>query len=190
MRIEDAVSGDAPALSALAAQTFPLACPPHISADAIASFIAAHLTASSFADYVDDPAYEVLVAREDDSRLDGYALSVRRAAPADIAPLLPDGPATELSKLYVRPDAHGGGAARQLLDAVVERARTAGTATVWLGTNQENRRARRFYEREGFELAGTRRFLVGGRWEDDVVYVRRVGTPTDSSPPMSSRNGG
>ncbi|GAA1469268.1 GNAT family N-acetyltransferase [Microbacterium thalassium] len=177
MRIEDAVSEDAPALAELAARTFPLACPPHISADAIASFIAAHLTAAAFAGYLDDPAYDVLAAWEDDGRLGGYALSVRRDPPADIARLLPPGPVTELSKLYVRPEAHGGGAARLLLDAVVERARSAGTATVWLGTNRENHRARRFYEREGFALAGPRRFLVGDRWEDDVVYTRIIPEP-------------
>lgn len=172
MRIEDAEAADAPALAELAALTFPLACPPHITEEAIASFIAAHLTTASFEDYVGSPAYDVLVAREPDGTLAGYALAVRREPPADIAPLVPSGPVTELSKLYVRPDAQGGGVASGLLTAVASRARAAGAPAVWLGTNHQNARARRFYEREGFILAGTRRFLVGDRHEDDVVYVR------------------
>ncbi|WES64044.1 GNAT family N-acetyltransferase [Microbacter sp. GSS18] len=172
MRIVDAEAADASALAELAALTFPLACPPHITEEAIASFVAAHLTTASFEDYVGSPAYDVLVAREPDGALAGYALAARREPPADIAPLVPPGPITELSKLYVRADRQGGGAAAELLTAVMERARAAGAPTVWLGTNHQNTRARRFYEREGFSLAGSRRFLVGDRWEDDVVYVR------------------
>jgi len=169
--IEDAAATDTAALAALAAETFPLACPPHVSATAIAAFIDAHLTASAFAHYLQDPAYDVIVARSGEGALDGYALAARRAPDPDIARMLPPGRITELSKLYVRPGAHGSGIASRLLAAVVERARSTDARTVWLGTNHANDRARRFYEREGFTLVGTRRFLVGERWEDDVVYA-------------------
>lgn len=174
MRVEDAAARDAAALAAVAAETFPLACPPHIPSEAIASFVAANLSEAAFAGYILDPAYEVLVARDDDGLLGGYALTVRREPPADIAALLPLGAVTELSKLYVRAAAHGSGTAGTLLAAVIDRARAARTPILWLGTNRQNLRARRFYEREGFELRGTRRFLVGGSWEDDVVYARTV----------------
>jgi ribosomal protein S18 acetylase RimI-like enzyme len=79
-------------------------------------------------------------------------------------------PTTELSKIYVLPDAHGGGVARELLAAAVEVARDIGAAGMWLGTNQANVRAQRFYEKSGFEQIGTKRFHVGDRWEDDFVY--------------------
>ncbi len=154
--------------------TFPLACPPHIGAAAIAEFVSTHLSASSFEGYMRDPAYDVRIARDEDDPSAGplgYTLAVRREPPDGIRRLLPPGPVTELSKLYVREDAHGSGVAGALLSGVLEDARRADSRTVWLGTNQRNVRARRFYEREGFTLAGTRRFLVGGAWEDDVVYV-------------------
>jgi RimJ/RimL family protein N-acetyltransferase len=51
----------------------------------------------------------------------------------------------------------------------VDAARAAGRAGIWLGVNQLNARANRFYERSGFALVGTKRFLVGGSWEDDFV---------------------
>ena len=48
-------------------------------------------------------------------------------------------------------------------------ARARGAAGVWLGVNEENARANRFYQKQGFALVGRKRFLVGDRWEDDFV---------------------
>jgi ribosomal protein S18 acetylase RimI-like enzyme len=48
-------------------------------------------------------------------------------------------------------------------------ARSVGAAGVWLGVNQQNERAQRFYAKSGFERVGTKRFLVGGQYEDDFV---------------------
>ena len=67
---------------------------------------------------------------------------------------------------------HGAGIARALIDDGIARARAQGFAAMWLGVNQENVRANRFYEKMGFRLAGTKKFLVGERWEDD--YVREL----------------
>jgi RimJ/RimL family protein N-acetyltransferase len=38
--------------------------------------------------------------------------------------------------------------------------------------NEENARANRFYEKNGFAKVGTKRFLVGERYEDDFVRER------------------
>ena len=35
-------------------------------------------------------------------------------------------------------------------------------------------RARAFYERQGFVVAGDRRFLVGETWHDDAIYAREL----------------
>lgn len=43
---------------------------------------------------------------------------------------------------------------------------------MWLGTNEENARARRFYAKHGFEPVGTKRFRLGDRYEHDVVFER------------------
>ena len=91
-----------------------------------------------------------------------------------VASVVRQRPTTELSKIYVLPSAHGSGVAGDLLAAAVDAAREAGAAGMWLGTNQANVRAHRFYEKSGFERVGTRRFHVGGRWEDDYVFERRV----------------
>jgi tRNA (guanine37-N1)-methyltransferase len=86
-------------------------------------------------------------------------------------------PTTELSKIYVLPRAHGAGVARELLHAALAAARRMGAAGVWLGTNQANTRAQRFYEKSGFVRVGTRRFWVGDHHEDDFVFELALDQP-------------
>jgi ribosomal protein S18 acetylase RimI-like enzyme len=62
--------------------------------------------------------------------------------------------------------------AADLLEAALAVARDAGAAGMWLGTNQANARAQRFYVKSGFEKVGTKRFWVGDHWEDDFVFER------------------
>jgi diamine N-acetyltransferase len=45
---------------------------------------------------------------------------------------------------------------------------------MWLGVNQENARANRFYEKNGFAQVGIKHFLVGDRLEDDYVRERAL----------------
>lgn len=137
---------------------------------AVDLFIAEHLTADRFAEYVMDPARAVLLA-EEDGRAVGYAMLVHGDPyDADARAVVRHLPTTELSKIYVLPSAHGGGVARALLAASIEVAREIGAAGIWLGTNQHNVRAQRFYEKSGFERVGTKRFWVGDHWEDDFVF--------------------
>jgi ribosomal protein S18 acetylase RimI-like enzyme len=171
-RVRAATPADAAAVAEVAAATFVLACPPHMPAEAVDAFVEEHLTPARFEEYVADPGRAVLLA-EEHGRVVGYAMLVH-GEPYDehVASVVRLRPTTELSKIYVLPDAHGSGVASELLAAAVEAARRSGAAGMWLGTNQLNVRAHRFYEKSGFERVGTRRFHVGGRWEDDFVFER------------------
>ncbi|BBZ28090.1 N-acetyltransferase [Mycolicibacterium madagascariense] len=158
-------------LADVAARTFPLACPPAAPADDVAAFIASQLSADAFRDYLADPQRTVLVARID-GRIMGYAMLIRGVVDdADVQSAVPLRPAVELSKMYVLPDGHGAGVSAQLMTAALDVARTLGAACVWLGVNQENQRAQRFYAKHGFAVRGTKTFRLGGRVEDDYVMV-------------------
>ena len=50
-------------------------------------------------------------------------------------------------------------------------AAATGAEFCWLGVNQQNTRAGKFYTKAGFEIVGTKRFLVGDQWHND--HVRR-----------------
>lgn len=172
--VRPASAEDAGALAAVAAATFALACPPDTEPASVEAFVAEHLTEERFREYVADPARAVLVA-EQAGAVVGYAMLVHgEPYDADVRAVVRHRPTTELSKIYVLPEGHGSGVARALLAAAVDVAREVGAAGMWLGTNQANRRAHRFYEKSGFVQVGTKRFLVGNRWEDDFVYELRL----------------
>ncbi|WP_067656448.1 GNAT family N-acetyltransferase [Nocardia harenae] len=163
---------DAEALGALAAATFALACPPGTTPEDVESFLAAMLSAERFGEYLGDPDRIVLRAAED-GELVGYAM-LHVGTPADpaIAKAVELEPAVELSKMYVLPGRHGSGVADALMRAALEHAAAAGGAGLWLGVNQHNERAQRFYARSGFERCGTKTFRVGAQLHDD--YVMRL----------------
>jgi ribosomal protein S18 acetylase RimI-like enzyme len=173
-RIASAAAADLTELADVAARTFPLACPPSVSADNVAAFVEANLSAPRFAEYLADPERTVLVARErDESRILGYAMMIRGVPDdRDVQRAVTYHPAMELSKMYVLPDSHGGTVSAALMRATLEHAATSGAACVWLGVNQENERAQRFYAKHGFSVAGTKSFTLGSHIENDYVMVR------------------
>ncbi|MBH0117329.1 GNAT family N-acetyltransferase [Salinibacterium sp. NG253] len=175
--VRRAIESDAELLHEIARQTFPLACPASTTLDSIASYIAEHLSVSAFRHYLTDPAREVLLA-EVDGQPAGYALfSAAEPSDPDVAQVLTLHPTVELSKCYVLGLFHGAGVAPALIGSGIAWARDQGFAGMWLGVNQENARANRFYEKMGFELAGTKKFLVGDRWEDDFVRQLSLNEP-------------
>ncbi|UGT63422.1 GNAT family N-acetyltransferase [Nocardia asteroides] len=164
---------DAEALGDVAAATFPLACPPGTAPEDIETFLAAMLSAERFGEYLGDPDRVVLRAAED-GEIVGYAM-LHVGTPEDpaIAEAVELHPAVELSKLYVLPGRHGSGVAAALLRAALEHAAAAGGAGIWLGVNQHNARAQRFYARSGFERCGTKTFRVGAELHDDFIMRLR-----------------
>ncbi len=162
-RVGSAETTDVAALAEVAADTFPLACPPSAAPADIASFIDANLSDTRFAEYLSDPRRTILIAKQDD-RIVGYAMLIRGV----------EDDRAELSKMYVRPAQHGSGVATALMDAALEAVAESGADSVWLGVNQKNARAQRFYAKSGFAVTGTRTFQLGAHTEHDYVMVRRV----------------
>lgn len=174
--VRRATAGDVPALADVAARTFALACPPSMTPERIEAFVADVLSAERFADHVADPARCVLLAESATGTL-GYAMLVDgEPSDDDVRGAIRHRPTVELSKIYVVPEAHGSGAARLLMEGSLAWARSRGAAGVWLGVNQQNERAQRFYGKSGFERVGVKRFLVGGAYEDDFVLERPFAT--------------
>jgi len=177
--VRPARQDEAAALAELAAATFALACPPHTSAEAIAAFLRDVLAPANFEIFLADPDRLVLVAEgaggAGPAGLLGYTMLVfGEPHDADAAAAIRIRPTAELSKCYVRAEAHGSGTAAALMAATLDAARQRGATGSWLGVNQENVRALRFYGKHGFEQVGIKRFLVGERYEDDYVLERAL----------------
>lgn len=182
-KIRRAGPDDAALLARVAAETFPLACPPHTLPESIAAFIAENLSEESFEGYLADPDRALFIAEAEPEsgplaqsltsvEAAGYTMVMfGEPADPDVAAAVTVRPTAELSKVYVREGFHGAGLAARLVAVSVEAARSRGASSVWLGVNQLNARANRFYEKQGFALVGTKRFLVGERYEDDFVRL-------------------
>ncbi|BCY06039.1 N-acetyltransferase [Actinoplanes sp. L3-i22] len=170
-----ATHGDEQPLHALATLTFGLACPPGTTEADITAFIATNLSAERFAGYLADPGRILLLAHDDDRPV-GYSMLVRGPiADPDVAAVVDATTSVELSKFYLLAERHGSGAAHALMTATLAEAAATGAETCWLGVNQQNARAARFYTKHGFDIVGVKRFLVGAEWHDDHIRQRKLG---------------
>ena len=167
--VREAAVTDGALLHELAAATFGLACPPGTPPEDARAFVLSELSAERFEGYLAD-ANRALFLAEVDGVAAGYSMLVfGEPTDADVAAVVTARPTVELSKFYVMAESHGTGLSAALMAATVELARSRGAASTWLGVNQQNGRANRFYEKSGFSLVGTKQFALGDRLEDDFV---------------------
>lgn len=167
-------SVDVEELAAVAAQSFPLACPPSLPAENVASFIEANLSPARFADYLADPLRAIFTTQHR-GRIIGYSMLIRGVPDdPDVQRAVDVRPAVELSKMYLLADFHGAGVSSELMNRTLATAAQWDARCLWLGVNQANQRAQRFYAKSGFKVNGTRTFQVGERRENDFVMTREV----------------
>lgn len=172
--IRPAEARDARSLAAVAAVTFPLACPPHTTEEAKAAFVATMLSEERFGEYLADDARVLMIAEEGDEAIGYTMVNLGEPADADVSAAIRIRPSSELSKCYVLPGHHGAGVASGLMESSLTAAADAGASGIWLGVNEENERAQRFYAKNGFERVGSKQFQVGDRLEDDWVMERAL----------------
>jgi diamine N-acetyltransferase len=119
---------------------------------------------------LNEPGARVLVLEDDGARLLGYAHLRQTPPPAALAGRF----ALEISRFYVDKPWHGRGLARVLMSACIAEARSRGADALWLLVYQHNARAIAFYEKSGFQRAGSQPFRLGRRVDDDWVMIRSV----------------
>jgi len=162
---------DAERLAALGARTFTDTFGHLYRPEDLALFLQNHSPAQ-WATQLADPAYAVRLAETD-----GDAIAYAKLGP----PTLPFEPepraAIELRQFYVLAGWHGTGVAAALMAWVLDEARARGAHDVYLSVFVDNSRARRFYERHGFEVVGKYAFMVGTHADDDLVMRLRLGGP-------------
>lgn len=157
-----ASAGDAAALAELGARTFTDTFGHLYQPDDLTIFLQNH-SAENWDRELTDPAFEVRLA-ERDGELVGYV----KLGPPHL-PFEPRGEAAELRQLYVVEEVKGQGVADELIRWVIDRARDKRADHLYLSVFTENHRARRFYERHGFEPEGTYAFMVGNHADEDIV---------------------
>lgn len=131
----------------------------------------AFLTSFGIADWqrqLSDPAFAFRIAESD-----GEPVGYVKLGPMKL-PIEHDSNALLLDQLYVLKEHHGSGIARELMDWAVVEARDRGAAQLYLTVYVDNHRARRFYDRYGFEAVGRYDFMVGSHADEDIIMRKAL----------------
>lgn len=79
-----------------------------------------------------------------------------------------------IDQVYVVSDHHGTGIAGELMDWAIREARRRGAQALYLTVFIDNHRARRFYDRHGFEDVGRYAFMVGRQADEDIIMRKAL----------------
>ena len=169
-RLRRATAADAPAVAMVAAASFLETFAGILPGEDIIAHVARKSSPEAFAEWAEDGASVVSLATHPEGGAPvGYSVLTVPDLPVE-----PRDGDVELRRIYTLSITRGTGLGHRLMALALGDARAAGFRRMLLGVYGDNHVARAFYEREGFVLAGTRRFNVGAGWYDDVIYAREL----------------
>ena len=151
VELRDATKADAATLAALGSRTFTDTFGHLYDPDDLDLFLKNHAEEHWAAELCDEE-FAVLLVETAAGEAVGYA----KLGPPQL-PFTPAIGAIELRQFYVLAPWHGAGIAAQLMEWVTATARERGADELFLSVFADNHRARRFYERHGFEVTGASR---------------------------------
>jgi ribosomal protein S18 acetylase RimI-like enzyme len=115
-----------------------------------------------------DPTFACRIAQ-----VDGVAAGYIKIGPLKL-PVETNGPALLLDQLYVLKEHHGMGIAQELMNWAFDEAAERGASQLFLTVYIDNHRARRFYDRYGFEAVGRYDFMVGNQADEDIIMRKML----------------
>ena len=167
VQFRPATPADAAAMAELGARTFTETFGHLYTPDNLAAFLVNHAE-DRWRDELSDEAFSIRIGEAD-----GQAVAYAKVGPPTL-PFEPQGKPIELRQFYILKPWQGSGAAGELMDWVLNEAIRRGGDELYLSVFVDNHRARRFYERYGFEAVGRYHFMVGTHADDDIVMRKRL----------------
>ena len=168
IRFRNAAPPDAAALASLGRRTFTETFGHLYRPDDLEAFLLNH-SEQRWAEDLANPDLSLRVA-EAEGELVAYA----KVGPQTL-PFEPRGPALELRQFYLSKPWHGRGVSQELMGWAIQEAGSRGAEDLYLSVFVDNHRARRFYERCGFEIVGTCAFMVGSHADEDHIMRLKLG---------------
>ena len=167
MSYRDATAADLPAIDAVFRKSFCDTFAHLYDPEDLASFLG-KFTHEAWEEEFNDPLYSFRVAEAD-----GQILGFVKVGPSTL-PIDTEAPAIELRQLYILSGYHGVGIAHALMDWALEESRRRGAQEIYLTVYTDNHRAKRFYDRYGFEAVGRYHFMVGNHADEDIIMRKRL----------------
>jgi ribosomal protein S18 acetylase RimI-like enzyme len=159
----DATPADAAALDGLFNSVFCDTFAHLYRPDDLSAFLSS-VGISDWEEHFRDPSFAIRIAESD-----GVPVGYVKIGPMKIPVETGDPSSMLLDQLYVRAEHHGSGIARELMDWAIDEARRRGANALYLTVFIENERAKRFYDRYGFEDVGRYAFMVGEQADEDMI---------------------
>ena len=158
----DATPADAGLMAELGPRTFTETFGHLYTRENLAAFLEGHSEANWHKELSDD-RFAVRLAEHR-----GEAVGFAKLGPPSL-PFEPRALAIELRQFYLLAPWQGRGVADALMGWVLDTAAARGAGEIYLSVFVDNPRARRFYERHGFEPIGRYDFMVGSHADEDIV---------------------
>jgi ribosomal protein S18 acetylase RimI-like enzyme len=164
------VPGDAVELARFGAETFRAAFGWGNLVENLEHYLRSTYSESLQANELRDPTRVNLILNSPSGEMAGYAQLRPGVTPSEVFAKRP----IELQRFYIDARWHGRGLALQLMNAVVDAARSRGSDTVWLAVWERNPRAIAFYTKCGFVDVGSQPFKIGEDLQTDRVMQRSL----------------
>lgn len=153
---------DAETMAELGRRTFTETFGHLYSPENLAAFLVSH-SPDKWRMELSDSAFAVRLGEAN-----GAAVAYAKLGPPSL-PFEPRGKPIELRQFYVLKPWQGSGAGSELMQWALDEAHRRGADEMYLSVFVDNHRARRFYERYGFERVGRYDFMVGTHADEDIV---------------------
>lgn len=125
-------------------------------------------TPDAWAEEFNDRRYRFRIAEAD-----GASVGYVKLGPSAL-PIKTSASAIELRQLYILKEHHGSGLAVALTDWALGEARRLRAGELYLTVYTDNHRARRFYDRYGFQEVGRYDFMVGNHADEDIIMRKTL----------------
>jgi diamine N-acetyltransferase len=166
--IRPCVAGDATALALVGQATFLETYASVLPAADILHHCVHEHGEAAYAAWLETPGYSLWLAEVAGT---GVAVGYVMLCPPDLP--VPTRPSDlEIKRIYLLSRFQGGGVGARLMAVALDAAKKAGAERILLGVYGKNTAAIGFYARQGFSVAGERKFTVGANTYDDLVLAR------------------
>ena len=160
---------DAALISALGAKSFIEAFGEQNKKEDIAFYVADKFNLEHIKEEVSDPLAYFFLANYSDKPA-GYAKLIHSKLPEQIK----GQNAIEMQRIYALKEYYDKKIGKELMLFTLDFAYSKGFDAMWLGVWQLNDRAIEFYKKWGFEIFGTRSFILGSDIKDDYLMIKKL----------------
>lgn len=108
------------------------------------------------------------------AKIDNEVIGYLKVNFAESQTELKDNKALEIERIYVSKEFHGKNVGQLLYNKAIEVAELKGSEYVWLGVWEQNPRAIRFYEKNGFVVFDKHIFKLGNDEQTDIMMKLKL----------------